>query len=270
MPEDQSSRKLFHNSEEEAPLGSLSDYIAKHLKEKGESSGLEVPETATENYFEPPKDDNTYTEEGEQQVGYILHHLDSQLISEHLEKYVPSPATRFHMTRERVGHELEALEAELLQYKKLGGKEYLARIEALEHRKALLIDKMRQLDEKLNDINPFRNMVQKLNTFGFKETETPHRTPRPSNPWRFIPSKRNKLTQEVSNMNGELESLQHILEEQLHDPNFSSLQMGRLINQYDAQLRRTERVMTELQSQRNIFVTLFRRCKSLIAGLQKP
>jgi predicted nucleic acid-binding Zn-ribbon protein len=187
-----------------------------------------------------------------QYQGRVLHHLDSQLANSQLERYLPTPSTRYQMMRDRILKELTELENDLVQYRQLQGWEYDTKIEALEERLSLLRHKLQLVDDKLSEINPFQSMYTTLARLkpGAASAEAKRKPKR--GPWAFIPNPNRDICNEVAEINLELETLQHIMEEQLHDPCFTADQIGRLVNQYDLNLRKAEKMIAKLKSRRSL------------------
>ncbi len=226
-------------------VGSLSDFIAERLHKRGQSVKQQPTETFVSSETYLPQTANQFNKSGA-----ILHHLDSQLVNNHLERYLPNPATRLHLSKERLEQELKHIYDELWQYRQFAGNEYQSKIEALESRVRFLQRKIFDLDQKIAKLNPFQNMVSKLkNLVSNSDPETGE----PKNgSWTFITNPQGQVRNEVGNLNQELQSMQSILSEQLHDPCFTPDQLGRLISQYDANLAKAERLMEELKKRKTL------------------
>lgn len=239
----------FPQQDKDTPdVRSLSDYIAQHLQskksaflEKSESfpPGLSWQQSAYNAFQSPDSDSN----------GMVLHHLDTQLVSNHLERYLPTQSTRVHIMRERLDKDLKAIYAELNQYRQFQGTEYQQKIEALEKRANLLQRKIFDLDLQISKLNPLQSVYKTLQKFGYKPRKSPA-SPK-SEYWEIFPN-RKQLRNEASAINGQLQSLQHILENRLHEATFTADQLSRLINQYDFNLRKAEKLMSQLRKRSSI------------------
>jgi hypothetical protein len=246
MPEQELPQNQTNLPEEDSyNVGSLSDYIARHLQKRNtpqlEKSQESMPQLA-------PQGDS-YPSSKRTGSGMVLHHLDTQLVGDHLEQYLPTPSTRYHMIRERLGNELKEIYQELNQYRQFSGNEYQDKIDAREKRASLLQRKIFELDLKISKLNPFQSMYKTLQMFAMKAAPEIF-PPGKSSGWTIIPN-RDRLQDEVASINQQLQSLQHILEEQLHDPSFTAQQLGRLINQYDINLKKAEKLTEELRNRKS-------------------
>ena len=251
---------LFHIDPEAAEVGSLSNYIMKHLQQRQEPEAP-GPFVAENKPFWQNQIYQTRTDAAGEGTGMILHHLDSQLANSGLEKYLPTPATRYQMMRDRIGRELDELYAALKHYREFPGEEYHAKIEALEQRSSLLQRKVFELDQRISKLNPFQSMYSKLQHWAASPGE--------ASTWTLIPNAKDKLRQEVGAVQQELESLKHILETHLHDPSFSPQQLSRVVNQYDSYLKKAERLSDELRNQKSLHRQFGEHVSSLYQSWQR-
>ncbi len=141
---------------------SLSDYIARHLREKDLPLPKKMPESRKNFIGSQEKAYNKLHSPEYGNKGMFLHHYDTQLVNGHLERFLPTPSTRFQLSRERLHNELRRIYEDLHQFHQLNGEEYKARIEALEQRANLIQRKILDLDLKLADINPFQSMYKNI------------------------------------------------------------------------------------------------------------
>ncbi len=240
---EQNANQFFSNPDANNDVGSLSDYIARHLQRQDQPL-LEQPEPETSKPNPlPPNFKQPAPSAGAKQNGLVLHHLDSQLANRHLERYLPTPTTRVQMTRERLTQELNEIYEQLKHFRQFEGTEYQQKIEVLETRSQQLKRKIFELDQQLTKLNPLQSMFRNLTSLGQNGNVKRN--------WTLIPNP-NPLRNEVATINHHLASLTNILDAQLHDPNLTPEQLGRLINQYDHQLRRAEKLREELAQQRSI------------------
>lgn len=251
MPHEQSPDVPYFEDEESTPLGSLSDYISKRLQNRAVPDLEASDKTSPETFLNSPAANYPPSSQVPDK-GMVLHHLDSQLANSHLERFLPTPSTRYQTIRSRVSEELEGIYHELNRYRQFHGSEYKAKIEALEARATLLQRKIFELDLKIAKLNPFQSVYTSLNRFSVGFQKHPAQT----GFWAIIPNQHRSLKDEVSAVSQDLESIQHILEEQLHDPSLTPQQLSRLVNEYDIQLRKAERLMEQLRSQKSLTARL--------------
>lgn len=254
MQDNEPSYEWFATEDEsESPdVGSLSDYISKHLQKRAKSEQSAPRPENRSAFLQPDSMPHPHYTAYPEHAGRVLHHLDSQLVNSHLERYLPTPSTRYHMTRERLEHELQEIYMELEQYRHLKGSEHEPKVQALEERANMLKRKIFDLDRKISSLNPFQSFYRNLQKLALpKSADNPPKKPLPD-VWRFIPNPNREIRNEVQAINQELQSLQHILEEQLHDPCFSPQMMGRIVNQYDAELKRAEKLMEALRNRKSL------------------
>lgn len=234
------------NTPDTPGVESLSEYISKHLQKRmaPEQRSEEAPPS------QPLFRHETPTSGGKSNAapsGMILHHLDSQLANGHLERYLPTAATRYHLARERISDELNAVYEALKHYRQFHGSEYDDKIEALEQRATLLKRKLFELERSIAKLNPFQSMYSALQKFPLKPPGMA-----PKNGWMLIPNPQQELRNEVIHLSQELEAIQTLLEDQLHDPALTPQQLGRLINEYDINLRKAEKLMDELKNRKSL------------------
>jgi hypothetical protein len=253
MQDNEPSIDWFNQEDESEDVGSLSDYISKHLQKRSSPELDGSGQNAQQSFWQHETLNPHYTAYPEN-TGRTLHHLDSQLVNSHLERYLPTPSTRYQMMRERLGKELEEIYSELNSYRHIKGHEYESKIQALEERASLLKRKIFELDRKISTLNPFQNMYRNLQKLAPKGPQNKAQKPKftTTGLWTFIPNSHRQLREEVSAANEELRSLHHILQEQLHDPCFSPQMMGRLVNQYDAELKKAEKLMEQLRNRKSL------------------
>ncbi len=195
------------------------------------------------------QDFSSYFTKVSPEQGNVLHHLDSELANSHLEKYLPTPSIRYHVMRQRITLELEKIYAELNHYRQLPDESKQGKIAALEERVSLLQRKIFDLDQKLSRLNPFQSISKTLEQLGLKPFE---RTSKVSPRWTLIPNKRHQLREEMAEANERLESLHHMMETQLAESTFSPQAVGQLINRFDAELKKAEKLQAALRSQKGL------------------
>lgn len=252
-----SSRFLEDEGLDDAPSGSLSAFIAERLKTRGQEALSENESEPLPIPFEPTTKATTSNSSNKPKskgpTGMVLRHLDSQLVNAHLEQYLPTASTRYYLMRERLFKELEALDGELYQLKKLNIPEDQQKIETLETRVTFLKEKLKGLDIVLSEMNPFQGVyhwVQQLS----KTAPVSKKGARSL--WAWIPNATRAMADEMSQINTELQTLESILSEQLHDPCFTPDQLGQLINNYDRYLKQTEKLIAQHQSQTSLHTKL--------------
>ncbi len=255
MSNEDSFQYQAYGDDDANEVGSLSDYISKHLKNRSESQDStdekgpkkrEEPIWQSEG-FKPLNQESQF-----KQNGMILHHLDSQLTNSHMERYLPTASTRYHLARERISNELRSIYEALDHYRQFEGPEYQPKIKAFESRVKLLQHKLIDVDKKISKLNPFQSVYNALQrTFKSNPNEHPLKA-KQEDFWAFIPNPNQKTRDKVIAINNELESLQQVLEEQLHDPCFTAEQLGRLINQYDANLKKAEKLTAYLRTHQSL------------------
>lgn len=135
--------------------------------------------------------------------------MDSQLVKDHLERYLPTPATRFQMMRERIYNEVQMLRSDIEEYQKLPGNDYTAKKEAMQERLALLEQQLKLLNIKVGEINPFLNIMQKVQKLQTRITGPVSTASNKPKPWFRNPD---PYCQALSDANGHLDSLQRLLE----------------------------------------------------------
>jgi predicted nucleic acid-binding Zn-ribbon protein len=270
--EEDKSQQIFQVDKKSSSSSSgLSRYIQERLQQGSLESQPEQAVAASETKAEflwqaeaayDPEQQNNPSES----CGLILHHMDSQLVHDHLDRYLPSATTRLYVMRDRLLNERKMLLEELNRYKRFQGKEYYSKINALQTRVALLEAKVDQIDERLKQINPFQGMYHFFQKF-FAKPQAEFQQP-DANPWKFIPNPK-QVTHQVADLNHELQSLQTLLEDHLHDPGFTPQQLGRLVNQYDYNLKQAERMIEELKQRKTLadhlqakMISLYHRFKS--------
>jgi len=252
-----SSRFLEDDGLDDAPSGSLSAFIAERLKTRGQEAQDEG--TASNDAapiplpFEPSGPSGAKASQNQAKskgpTGMVLRHLDSQLVNAHLEQYLPTASTRYYLMRERLFKELEALDGELYQLKKLNIPEDQKKIETLETRVTFLKEKLKGLDIVLSEMNPFQGVYHWVQQFS-KAAPIAQKGSRSL--WAWIPNATRAMADEMSQINTELQTLESILSEQLHDPCFTPDQLGQLINNYDRYLKQTEKLIAQHQSRTSL------------------
>ncbi len=247
---------LFQIDSESEPSGSLSDYIAKHLMNRDESLDkiVEQNEPQADLYSIIPNSFyNAVNQNAAQQTGRVLNQVDSQLANSQMERYLPTPTTRYQMMKSRITKELEVLHRELSGYKHLDGAEYYSKIQALETRIQLLEARLKEADQNLSSLNPFQSLYQNVKKQTDELTKPKENTKTPQiGFWKFVPNQKREVREEIAYVQSELSSLQKLMADHLDDPCFTPQQLSRLINQYDANLRKAERLMATLKEKQSL------------------
>jgi hypothetical protein len=252
-------------------MGSLSEYISKHLQKRGQeqsgSSDSQKPKKKVVKLV--PNETYPLSNQPPTNVrGLVLHHLDTQLADGCMERYLPLASTRYHLTRERVYKELQVLYEDLNRFRQFPGLEYYAKIEALERRVAFLQRRIVELDKEIVKLNPFSGLYNGLIQLSFNSSNL---FASASKGWQFISNHKKPLKMEVSEANQELKSIHQMLKEQFLDPSFSPQQLGLLISQYDAQLAKAERLSEKLKQEKGLGERLKANIKAwMVSFASKP
>ena len=180
-------------------------------------------------------------------TGNRLNQMDSQLVKDHLERYLPTPATRFQMMRERIHAEVTQLRHDIMEYQKLPGSDYTTKKDAMEDRLALLEQQLKMLDIKVAEINPFLNIMQKVQKLQTQITGPAQARPSKPKSWFKNPD---PYCQALTEANDHLDSLHRLLESHLNNPNFSPNQLGRLINEYETQTKMIDQIADMIRNRR--------------------
>lgn len=240
-------------------VGTLSDYIAQHLKKRQQSESgadkLDTEDTSpAQQYPTLPSLSNVNmpAETGSRREGLVLHHLDSELINDHIDSFMPNSVQRFYAMRDRLASEITAIENEIKQYEQFTGPEYRPKIEAMQNRKEMLVYKLALVDEKIQSLNPFEQIAHQMQRFGLGQAPKNSEQAREFAPWRLIPNRQNQITEQMSQFNTQMKTLKDILDAQLHDPNFSADQLGRLVSQYDTLVHQADKLASELSGRKSL------------------
>lgn len=224
----------------EEMIGSLSDYIAKHLKKRKEQA--QNPNKTPSAPFSPQLMFPSGKFEPDQ-TGVILNNIDAHLAGNHFEKYLPTATTRLQIMQDRLEKEMQAIYDQLVHYEHLAeADDHSLKVNALKQRLTLLKTKHRAVQKKLAEINPFQAVYQQVKAVFPTGNKSP---------WSIFLNK-NPLQQEVNALQDQLKTIQTVLETQLHSPNLSPQQIGRLVNEYDSNLKKAERLMAELKQKRHL------------------
>lgn len=118
----------------------------------------------------------------------------------------------------------------------------------MQERLALLEQQLKLLNIKVGEINPFLNIMQKVQKLQTRITGPVSTASNKPKPWFRNPD---PYCQALSDANGHLDSLQRLLESHLNNPNFSPSQLGRLINEYETQTQLIDHIADVIRNRKS-------------------
>lgn len=261
---EQKRREIFKESTQESEPDqsshlSLRSYLSKRIYENIPLTGDAPAELSMQSVQGPPglmPEQEVQTPDEKAINGNQLNSLDSQL-SAGLEQYLPTPAIRLRIIKDRLSKEITRLNDQLANYHTLKNPppDVSRKIEGLQNKLASLRVHEKQIDEDLARLfttkaslvfqisrawmtlreslgNQIQNLSAKLSPDGLMQKLNPDR-------FRII------------SLNRQLTSISDVLKEQMASTNRSSVEVGTLINQYDQTISEIEQLADILRNRKS-------------------
>jgi hypothetical protein len=184
-----------------------------------------------------------------QKQGRFLNQIDCE-IGGNIASGGKSPLAQLQFDREKVLAELQKLNTEKQTQLTLNTQESTEKIAIIEQKKTVLRQKMKTIDEQLEELNPFHSMVKLfLKSEAAANETTTH--------WDWLGGGLQKLRnrfshEEIAETSQSLRTIQNTVSSHLHDPQFSSQELGELINAFEIQAAQAEKMAHALKHKTSI------------------
>ncbi len=236
---------------------SLRSYIKEHIQRQMDSDPTSesriIQEKNKFHLYQPPVFDRELAENPS--FGQQLYGLDTEL-SSGIEQYLPTPAVRLRIIKERLNGEIATLEEHLEQYRAIK-KPSLKVVEKIGHLQAKL-GTLRHHEQKV-DLELIALFHQRSSFFQVANTFRKVKNQLDNTAETLLPefsiaklfSKIDPLREEMDALNLELQDLTALLQEQMKRRNMNVSEVSDVVNQYDHTIQKIDRLTQQLMERKS-------------------
>lgn len=205
--------------------------------------------------------------------GNQLNSLDTDM-SAGLEQYLPTPAIRLRIIKERLGEEIAQLKTLVDSYQEVKNPppDVAKRIDGLKNRLHTLKEHERKVDEELAALYSNSSLVFKItNTLQSLQNKTGEKVQQVASQLSPIEimHKVDPERYEIAMLNQQLVNLADVLEESFTSRNLSGTEIETLVTQYDQTIRQVDQIAENLRGRKGVWDKLNDQIRGGIQRLYK-